>query len=170
MPEDSATDGLYQALARPLWALLYSRCCDRDLALEAVQEAFLRLHQHAGAPILEPRAWLLRVAQNWISDQIRRGRRAGESVSPHDDRPGPNVDPAIAAQAHELHAQVGTALAHLCLEDREVLVLRYALDWRSERIAEALQSTAAAIDMRLSRARRRMADALASIGVGHEAV
>jgi RNA polymerase sigma-70 factor (ECF subfamily) len=68
----------------------------------------------------------------------------------------------------ELQSRVREALNRLRLEDREVLVLRYALDWSSNRMSTALNISSAAIDMRLSRARRRLAEILGNTGVGHE--
>jgi RNA polymerase sigma factor (sigma-70 family) len=66
---------------------------------------------------------------------------------------------------HEMQEQVRSALNGLRLEDREVLVLRYSLDWSSARIGEALGLTIQAVDMRLSRARRRLGDLLKQKGV-----
>jgi RNA polymerase sigma-70 factor (ECF subfamily) len=66
---------------------------------------------------------------------------------------------------NETQEQVRAALAGLKLEDREALVLRYSLDWSSARIADALGTTVQAVDMRLSRARRRLADVLKEKGV-----
>ena len=70
----------------------------------------------------------------------------------------------------ELRVQVRTALLELKDEDREVLVLRYALGWSSNRIAISMDSSPAAVDMRLSRARRRLAVILEEAGVGHEVI
>ena len=51
--------------------------------------------------------------------------------------------------------------------DREILTLRYALDYDTEAIAETLDVNAAAVHMRLSRARQRLADRLHANGVHH---
>ena len=50
---------------------------------------------------------------------------------------------------------------------REVLTLRYALDYSTQQIAEALAINATAVHMRLSRARQRLAERLAAQGVTH---
>ena len=51
--------------------------------------------------------------------------------------------------------------------DREILTLRYALDYTTEEIAEALAINATAVHMRLSRARQRLAERLKAQGVGY---
>jgi RNA polymerase sigma-70 factor (ECF subfamily) len=49
--------------------------------------------------------------------------------------------------------------------DREVLTLKYALDRDAAEIAEALGVNVAAVHMRLSRARQRLAGRLTAAGV-----
>jgi RNA polymerase sigma factor (sigma-70 family) len=167
MPESPTQErdaALYHRLARPMWSVLYSRCCDAELALDAVQEAFVRWREQDASRIDEPAAWLLRVASNWMTDQLRRHRptlpyhETGEVART-------DGDPASVLIRHEMQEQVRAALSGLRLEDREALVLRYSLDWSSARIAEALGLTVQAVDMRLSRARRRLGDLLKRKGV-----
>jgi len=166
----AATDAetLYLSQGRELWALFYSRCCDAELALDAVQEAMLRLCEHQGAPIRDVRRWVLRVGRNWLSDVLLRRRHAGPSIPNLDGLVGGSPEPSSLSSAAERQMQVREALAQLRVADRELLVLRYALDWDSKRIAQHLGTTATAIDMRLSRARRRCAQALHAVGVTDE--
>jgi DNA-directed RNA polymerase specialized sigma24 family protein len=49
-------------------------------------------------------------------------------------------------------------------DDRKVLVMKYSLGWSSAQMAIVMDCTAAAIDMRLSRARRRLAETLEEQG------
>jgi RNA polymerase sigma-70 factor (ECF subfamily) len=167
-PEVAETDeARYRRLARPLWAVMYARCCDAELALDAVQEAFLRWREHAPIDVAEPDAWLLRVAGNWLTDQLRR-RRPSFGVEACDGA-ADRADPAEIVVRNETREQVRAALSGLKLEDREALVLRYALDWSSDRIGDALGLTPAAVDMRLSRARKRLAEKLAEHKVVQDA-
>ena len=50
--------------------------------------------------------------------------------------------------------------------DREILTLRYALEYNTGDIAELLGINATAVHMRLSRARQRLAERLKAQGVG----
>ena len=52
-------------------------------------------------------------------------------------------------------------------DDREILTLRYALDYNTDAIADTLGIKVAAVHMRLSRARQRLADRLEANGVHH---
>jgi RNA polymerase sigma-70 factor (ECF subfamily) len=163
------SEDLYRKLARPLWALLYARTCDPDLAMDAVHEAFARYAEHADPnSIKEPQAWLLQVGRNWLTDEWRRNSRATPSSEALDGFGGDFPDPARAYELVELQENVRAGLARMREEEREVLVLRYALQWPSDRIAETLDTSATAIDMRLSRARRRLAEILTTAGVVDE--
>ena len=158
---------LYRRFGRELWARLYAFCCDRELALEATQEAFLRLRQLTPAGVRDFRAWLYVVAKNWITDGLRRKN----FLDPRNDAlaavASGESDPAAVAIGKEMCERVRKGMASLRDEDREVLVLRYSMDWPSERIGQVLQIAASAVDMRLSRARKKLAEVLELEEVGH---
>ncbi len=158
----------YRENARELWAIFYSMCSDPERAHDAVQEAFVRLYDHQGEPVRDLRAWLLRVGQNWLRDVARR-KSSGCSLLPGlDEFTGGAVDPRQTAQLHERQQQVRVALAELNEDDRRVLVMKYSMDWSAAQMGTVMGCTAAAIDMRLSRARRRLAEILVERGYQHE--
>ena len=66
---------------------------------------------------------------------------------------------------NEQSAQVRGFLAELSEPDREILTLRYTMDYGSAEIADILNINTAAVHMRLSRARQRLAERLAAQGV-----
>lgn len=162
-------ESLYRSQARELWALFYVQCCDRERAHDAVQEAFTRLQQQNGSTIRDKRAWLLQVGRNWLRDAARRQKVAAKSVETLDYLPDTDVDASSILQQVELQSRVREALGRLRSDDREVLVLRYALDWSSNQMSKALNISSAAVDMRLSRARRRLAEILGNAGDDHDA-
>jgi len=165
-PQDRAwVAAAYDAHARELWAMLYAECCDPDLARDALQESFLKLHGQAKAGLRDVKAWLVRVGRNWLRDAVRRRRHAAKPTDLLDGLPATgHGDPVARLEAEEAKDHVRAALARLRDDDRHALVLRYALDWPSARIAETLDSTPAAVDMRLSRARKRLAELLQEDG------
>ena len=146
----------------------YAQCHDADRAYDALQEAFARLQAYSGPAIRDPRAWLLTVGRNWLRDQARHQRVAARSVDYLDETAGGSGDPAAIVANQELHDQVRKALNGLRPDDREILVLRYALGWPSSRIGETLELSTSAVDMRLSRARQRLADILEQAGVEYD--
>jgi RNA polymerase sigma-70 factor (ECF subfamily) len=166
----AAFEALYQRHSREVWALAYARWMNADTAMDITQEAFLRLWKQweAGESILNPRAWLLRVARNLAEDHAKSAfRRNG--THPPQTMNGVQAHqplPLEALEREETFAQLRTVLDQLPTADREILTLRYALDYNTNEIADLLSIHATAVHMRLSRARQRVADRLKAQGVG----
>ena len=135
-----------------------------------MQEAFLRFwkQSEAGEAILNPRAWLLRVARNLAEDYAKSAfRRNGthppqtmNGVQSHDPLPHDSLE------RQETFGQLHEVLDEMPQADREILTLRYALDYDTEAIADLLKINGTAVHMRLSRARQRLADRLKANGIG----
>jgi RNA polymerase sigma-70 factor (ECF subfamily) len=157
-------DTLYRESSRELWAIFYSQCSDPERAYDAVQESFLRLHAYEGEPVRDPRAWLLRVGQNWLRDVARRKSSSCKLTATLDEMPNDRFSPEDILSSSENREAVRDALQLLLEDDRKVLVMKYALNWSSAQMAKAMVCSAAAIDMRISRARRRLAELLEEQG------
>lgn len=153
-------EAAYHDYAGELWAVLYANTCDRELARDATQEAFLRLQFQEPRTIRDVRAWLIRVGRNWMRDQRRKAKRLVPTESDCSEVADGHGDPLWDVLNEEQREFVRAGLASLREDDRKVLVLRYALDWSSARIAETMGTRATAIDMRISRARKRVAEYL----------
>ncbi len=149
--------------------MAYARWMDADTALDIAQEAFLRLWKQweAGESILNPRAWLLRVARNLAEDLAKSSFRRNGTHPPQlmngvrSRGPGP----ADSLEREETFAQLRGVLDQMPEPDREILTLRYALDYDANEIADLLAINATAVHMRLSRARQRLAERLTAQGV-----
>lgn len=163
-------EAVYVEQSRELWALFYAHCGNADRAYDALQEAFLRLQQQSEHGIHDLRAWLLRVGRNWLRDQARRKVNSVRQTDLLDAVKGKDPDPITGLIGAEQRGKIRQALFALREEDRQALILRYALAWSSQRISETMGATPAAIDMRLSRARKRLAAELENLGVHYEHV
>ena len=85
----------------------------------------------------------------------------------HNPREATRVAPDIVASGFsfaEAFAAIRATLDELPPGDREILTLRYALEYDATRIADLLGINATAVHMRLSRARQRLADRLTAQG------
>ncbi len=74
--------------------------------------------------------------------------------------------PLESLEREETFAQLREVLEQMPKADREILTLRYALDYDTGEIADVLSINATAVHMRLSRARQRLAERLKAQGVG----
>src|SRR4051794_29584725 len=124
---------LYDRHSRAVWAIAYARHLRADLAQDITQEAFCRLWKQAqaGEVIHHPRAWLLRVARNLAEDYAksafhRNGTHAPETMAVLRAVAATPLDQAVEREERE---EVRRWLADLAPADREILTLRYALDY-----------------------------------------
>jgi RNA polymerase sigma-70 factor (ECF subfamily) len=140
-----------------------------DTAMDITQEAFLRLwkQSESGEKIVNPRAWLLRVARNLAEDHAKSAFRRNGTHPPQtmNDLQSDAVLPLDSLEREETFAQLRHVLAQMATADREILTLRYALDYDTNKIAGLLGINATAVHMRLSRARQRLAERLKAHGV-----
>ncbi len=163
-------EALYQRYSREVWALAYARWMNADTAMDIAQEAFLRLWKQweACEQIANPRAWLLRVARNLAEDHAKSAFRRNGTSPPAamNDVRADDPLPIESLEREETFAQIRDVLGQMPEADREILTLRYALDYNTTEIADLLAINATAVHMRLSRARQRLADRLKAEGVG----
>ncbi len=168
-PRQADFQGLYERHSREVWALAYARWLKNDVALDVMQEAFLRLWKQyqAGNTINNPRAWLLRVARNLAEDYAKSAFRRNGTQAPqtmnglHSQEPLPME----VLEREETFAQLREELENLSAADREILTLRYGLDYNANQIAGFLNINTTAVHMRLSRARQRLAERLSAQGI-----
>ena len=151
-------DATVAALAPRLIAYALARTGSRPTAEDIAQEALTALVRRwrQGGPPDSPDAYAFAIAR-------RRAFRAvaGRALlSPLD---GLRATADEGADVERLHADrrelaaVRAALRALPRRDREALLLRAIGDLPVEAIAQVLHTTAAAVKMRISRARRRLA-------------
>ena len=122
---------------------------DHDLALDCVQDTFLRAYQHLqkGKPISS--GWLWTVARNRALDEIKRRNRIRSDYDGWDE-----MQDTTLAETDRTHA-VRRALAQLPDEDREILHLFIVDRFQAKEIGAMLKIRPEAVRMRIMRARKR---------------
>jgi RNA polymerase sigma-70 factor (ECF subfamily) len=133
-----------------------------DMVQETFLRAWRRRETYAGRSTM--RAWLYRIATNACLDALQRRPRkphGGEVpwLQPYPDEqlegiPAPDAEPAetvVAKETIELAFMV--AIQHLPPKTRAVLILRDVLDWPAKDTAELLETSVAAVNSALQRAR-----------------
>lgn len=108
------------------------------------------------------RLWLYGVARNCVANSHRTTRRSRRlraklAAVPSETSPSPET---VVVRNDSAEEALG-ALERLNPLDREVVLLRVWEELSSEEIANVVGSTATAVDMRLSRARKRLNKILA---------
>lgn len=137
---------------------------DADLALDVVQETFVKAFQNAsrwdGRAEVAP--WLVRIAMNQAIDQYRKVRRrrvAEKPLAEGDHSSTLAVDEAAPDRrvlGREIGERIGAALAGLPARQRAVFVLRHCEEMTLEEIAESLQMNLGTVKSALHRAVRAL--------------
>lgn len=141
----------YDEAYRRVAAALSSTLGDRDLGVEAADEAMARCFANWDnvGRYDNPAGWVYRVGLNWALSWHRKLARRNTLNPPgHVDAPEP-VDPQIEA-----------ALARLDIRLRSVVVCRILLDWSTEATAEVLRIKPGTVKSRLHRGLTRLAEML----------
>jgi RNA polymerase sigma-70 factor (ECF subfamily) len=164
---DAAAFGsLISRYERTALAVAYAHLRDATRAGDAVQEAFLKAWQKLG-DLEDPSRfapWLCGIVRNAAIDQQRRLQRApepGRASSLIDARAASN--PSAELDRQERSLQIDAALGALDDVSRSAVILRYYEELSSKEIGELLGISAAAVDMRLSRARGELRRHLAAL-------
>jgi len=161
---------LYERHSREVWALVYARWLRVDIALDIMQETFLRLWkewQEGPEAIRNPRAWLMRVARNLAEDHAKSAFHKNGTQTPQlmEAVRGHEILPIDKMEREETFGQLRQEMEQLAPADRVILTLRYALDYHARDIARVLEISPTAVHMRLCRARQRLAERLCAQGV-----
>ena len=143
-----------------LRVLAYQHLQDRDLAQDAVQDAFVKAYQalsgFKGHSSLG--TWLHRITYNTCVDYQRRRGRRRETPSQDGWQPGVSDD---ANESFVARSDVARALAALPVEQRLTVLLvdREGFDYRT--VAEIMSTSPGTVCSRLNRARRALRRVLA---------
>jgi len=114
---------------------------------ECVAETFSRLLHalnNGGGPTEHVRAYLYRVAHNWITDTYRRQPLPSLPLDPQ-WRADETSNPVQFVGEQMERERVRAALYHLTPEQRQVIVLRFLEGWTNEEVANAMEKSIGAI-------------------------
>jgi RNA polymerase sigma-70 factor (ECF subfamily) len=153
---------IYRRYRRGLYGFCARLLADTQAAEDAVHETFIKLSNGSGA-ISQPaalKAWLYSVARNEALMTLRRHRdgERNDAESVWDDE-----TPLSLAEKQDLRDLVQSALAHLKLEYREVILLREFEGLSYVEIASVTGDSVSSVKSRLFKARRALAEKLAGV-------
>ena len=133
---------LYQ---QKVFVMAYSILRDREDALDAVQETFLRLYQKAGLykPGNSFQGWLLQMAKNISIDSYRKHqmkRREWETSKPIDEIPVAAEPPRTGdSAAADLRAAFARSVETLAERQKMVFIMRHYNELQFNEISEAMK-------------------------------
>lgn len=120
---------------------------DAEMAEDCVAETFSRLLHtlhRGGGPKDHLRAYLYRIAHNWITDTFR-SRVPPDLELNTDILSDPHDQPEQAVERLLTNDHVRAALMKLTPDQRQVIVLRYIEGWPHKEIAQSIKKPAGAV-------------------------
>lgn len=134
---------IYEQHNAELYRYAYRLLGDSALAEDCVSETFsrfLKAVRDGIGPVENVRAYLYRVAHNWITDHYRRQPLPPLSLDA--DLHGATEDNPSHVVAGEMERdRVRAALLRLPPDQRQVIELRFVEDWSHDAVAAALGKT-----------------------------
>jgi RNA polymerase sigma-70 factor, ECF subfamily len=146
--DEQALAEIYDTLSPMIYAYAMRLLGDVDLAEDCVAETFSRFLNalHAGGgPKDYLKAYLYRVAHNWITDRYRHSRPETPLDQDLDLPAGDEAEPHTTVADEMERQELRTALALLTPEQRQVVTLKYLENLDNAEIAQALQKPVGAI-------------------------
>lgn len=163
-------DRLYAHHSKALHAYFLGRTSDPELALDLLQEVFLRVWRHLKSVPEDDherqRYWLFAVAKNLVRDHFRREARVhsiAELLRIQTETTGATAQrsPELGFEAKESMEQVVESMERLPQELRTALVMHVLGELTSAEIGSLLDKPAGTVRYWIHRARQMIADDLA---------
>jgi RNA polymerase sigma-70 factor (ECF subfamily) len=150
---------LFRRFERRARAIAYRVLRSSEMSNDALQEALLRAWERL-PDLRDPRhfgTWFCGIVHNVAVNELRK-QRDGRSLAGIEARPDhePACSPVERLMRREGCQRLRDAIAALDETSRLAVVMRYYDDHVNEEIAQLLDITPTATNMRLFRARRRM--------------
>ena len=117
---------------------------DVNLAEDCVSETFSRFLaaiQRGGGPRENIRAYLYRVAHNWVTDYYRRKPIPELQIDEHEPVE-PDSNPASKVADSMERERVREAILSLPAEQQQIIQLRFLENWSHEEVAQVLGKSA----------------------------
>ena len=144
---DTDLTSLWEEHGPRLWRAVFAYAGDREVASDAVAEAFAQCLRR-GTEVRSPARWIWRVAFRLAAGELQRRGRHEPST---DEELFLIPDPAI---------DLVRALSQLPRKQRAALVLHYYAGYTTREAAEVLGSSAATVRVHLSHGRKRLRELL----------
>ena len=142
---DDELDRLYREHGERLWRSVFAFCRDREVARDAVAEAFAQCLARGDA-VRDPGRWIWRAAFRIAAGELK-DRRPRHAMSVRTDQ---------WYEIPEAASEVLEALSHLSPRQRAAVVLHDHIGFSTKEVAAIVGSTAATVRVHLSQARRRL--------------
>jgi RNA polymerase sigma-70 factor (ECF subfamily) len=138
---------IYDLYSPALYRYAVRQLSNPDLAEECVAETFSRLLsalRNNGGPQTNLRAYLYRVAHNWITDQYRR-QIPYQTVDEIDQQADPGSTTSKIVDEQLEREKIRRAIRRLTPDQRQVVTLKFLEGWSNAEIAKSINKPVGAV-------------------------
>ena len=138
---------IYDLYSTELYRYAIRLINNEDLAEECVAETFNRFLyalNNSGGPKNHLRAYLYRIAHNWVTDQFRR-QPPPQQIEDIDQHLDPQASISELIDEKIEREKVRTAIRYLTPDQRQVVILKFLEGWSNAEIAETLNKPVGAV-------------------------
>ncbi|MER7820621.1 sigma-70 family RNA polymerase sigma factor [Streptomyces sp. NPDC096153] len=155
--DETALIEIYDRYSGPMFATAYSLVGNRELAAEAVQQAFVQAWQaaHRFDASRELQPWLYAITRRTAIDTYRRSRRSSALIPLEIVSDSASVEPPGMERAWQ-NWEVRKALERLTPDEREVMRLAHFAGMSQSEISKHLSVPLGTVKSRTARAQRRL--------------
>src|SRR5918997_4042544 len=172
---DDSFEELVRRYQRPLVSYVYRMTGNYESALDLTQEVFIKVYGSLARyrPEYKFSTWIYRIAHNSAIDHLRRTSARLEDLEQGTDDGGSFEKPFASSapspeqlsERAERRAEIEGVVQNLAPAYRELIVLRHALDFSYDEIAEVTGLPLGTVKNRIFRAREAMRAELVSRGI-----
>lgn len=137
--DQDALAEIYDQFSPGIYRYAYRHLGEQSLAEDCVSETFSRFInalQRGKGPKTYLRAYLYRIAHNWITDQYRRKKFLDLPLEVDVPEPGEGPESFVVMSMEQAH--VRRAIQQLTQYQRQVIMLKFIEGWDNEEIAQAM--------------------------------
>ncbi len=164
--DETAFRALYRQTSAKLYGIVFRILPRKDVAAEALQEAYVRIWERAGdfdAAKGSPLAWMATIARNRALDEVRRVRPPSLEDMPESFEPAADpVDPLASRERSERLAALIACLEALEQDKRAIVLLAYYHGASREALAKRFGRPVPTIKTWLHRSLAQLRDCLSS--------
>jgi RNA polymerase sigma-70 factor (ECF subfamily) len=137
--DKKAFEKLYEERSLEIYRYAYRMLNDNDLAEDCVADTFQRLlvSVRGGTSFENIRAYMYRIAHNWITDHYRRHPLPALELQ-EEMHSGSEGNPLNVVTQNLDRQRVRAAIFQLSAEQRQVIELRFVENWSHQEVADAL--------------------------------
>ncbi len=161
----SKVEQLFRAYEKPIFYYLYNFLKEQHLAEDALQTVFIKIIKNIDkiteVSSKETKNYIYKIAKNTAINFYNKIKKEQAVTKEYDEMVINIIDEKDAIEIiarQDMSEELENCLSLLSDSDKDIISLKYGLEWSDQQIAKHYEITEQSVRQRLSRARKRLAN------------